>query len=72
MTDTAEITLYFHTETDKAILVGEGYLANDSGHVWLPKSQISYAFTGLDHGTRQVTIEAPEWLLIKNGLEHLA
>lgn len=70
---THEITLYFHHETDNAILVGESYMRDDRDHVWLPKSQIDYAFAGeLDHGTRQVTVTAPEWLLINKGLENLA
>ena len=67
-----EITVYFHTETPQAILVGESYMRDDRDHVWLPKSQIDYSFTGkLDHGTRQVTVTAPEWLLVDKGLEHL-
>ncbi len=70
--ETHDVTLYFHTETDKAILVGESYMRDDSGHVWLPKSQVDYAFTGkLDHGTRMVVVTAPEWLLIDKGLEDL-
>lgn len=69
---TYEITLYLHHETPNAILVGESYMRDDPGHVWLPKSQIDYDVIGLDHGTPQVTVTAPEWLLIKRGLEHLA
>lgn len=66
-----EIEVYKHFETDAAILVGESYRRDDKGHVWLPKSQVEWEASRLDHGTPMVIVTAPEWLLVEKGLDHL-
>jgi hypothetical protein len=71
MTITHQIEVYKHHETDAAILVGENYMRDHHGHAWLPKSQIDWTPSRLDHGTPMVIVTAPEWLLVDKGLEHL-
>lgn len=57
-----ELTLSFHRETEKAILVSETGKAADA--VWLPKSQISYEE---DPQGFKCIVEVPEWLCIEKG-----
>lgn len=52
-----EITLQFHRETEKAILVSETGKVDDA--VWLPKSQISYEE---DSQGFKCVVEGPAWL----------
>lgn len=84
---THEITLFLHTETDKAWMVNQSPLHGrpPTPHVWLPKSQcVEVRRSIVRHpgaGTgalapdailgTHITLDVPEWLIEKNDLEDL-
>lgn len=53
-----DLVLFFHHETDKAILVSENGKKDDA--VWLPKSQIEYEMK--DGAVPTVEVSLPTWL----------
>jgi hypothetical protein len=61
MKELVDLSLHFHHETDKAILVSEN--GGEEDRIWLPKSQIKYEVNG---GTVEVTL--PVWLATDKGL----
>lgn len=63
--DIIEVEVCYLHQTDSAILVN--ITGNLQGGVWLPKSKIEWEDNHYPRGT-MITIEAPEWLLEKEGL----
>jgi hypothetical protein len=82
-----EITLFLHSETDKAWMVNESPLHGKppTPHIWLPKSQCTEVRrSSVPHpnagkgvvapGAKlgtNITLDVPEWLIAKNDLEDL-
>jgi hypothetical protein len=61
MAETVELDLHWHQETDKAIMVSENGVDDET--LWLPKSQIEYERTRTG-----VRATVPVWLAEKEGL----
>jgi hypothetical protein len=61
--DLVDVSLIFHAQTAKAILVSE--TGDETDAMWLPKSQIEFT-PAKRGGETEVTL--PEWLAIKAGL----
>lgn len=68
-----EVEAYLHAETPHALLVSDephsrhDHVRRDVLKVWLPKSQV----TEIRRDRDRITFEAPEWLLVDRGLDHL-
>ncbi|HTP77725.1 MAG TPA: hypothetical protein VMJ73_12180 [Rhizomicrobium sp.] len=64
-----EVELYWGAETPNAIKVR---VDSESPWFFLPKSQVEFErFWKPSEKHERVRVEIPEWLLIKEGLEHL-
>lgn len=65
-TETLDLTLVFHDETEKAIIVSED--GDDTKTIALPKSRVEFEFIRPARGMKRVEVQIPDWLAEKEGL----